>query len=217
MSIPFGGVTRPSSVVPGQADSPQHASANSPRLRNAAGYTLIELLTVVVLIGILSGMAVPHINVNHYRVDGAMHTLGTSLLGAQRLAVQKQHNIIIAFDVENARIRIHEDANNDGLVGDSERVRYEQLAEGVVFGRGSAPPHSRIGEKTVSFSWEQDGLPAIRFHRNGSANEEGGFYLTSRRAADSGKYSHETRALTIERATGRTSWFSFGSSWERRF
>lgn len=65
---------------------------------------------------------------------------------------------------------------------------------------------------------EQGGLPALTFHRDGSASEEGGFYITSRRAQVVGGYPQDTRAVEVERATGRPSWYRAGiNEWHRGF
>ena len=172
---------------------------------------------MITLIGILSSLAAPRINLDQHRVDSAARSLGLQLLTAQRAAVKSQHNVVVSFDVAEQRLRIHDDANNNGAIESGERVEYAELGEGVVFGRGAAPPHPLLGRSAVSFTRTQAGLPAVTFHRNGSAREEGGLYITSRRAATTESYSAETRALVITRATGRTSWFRFSSSWEQEF
>jgi hypothetical protein len=61
-------------------------------------------------------------------------------------------------------------------------------------------------------------MPAVVFHRDGSASEAGGFYLTSTRAATSGAHVEDTRAIELERATGRASWYKYGPPlWRRAF
>ena len=183
-----------------------------------SGYTLIEMMTVIVLIGILASLAIPHISTAQYKVDGATYSVGTHLLAAQRSAVMKQHNVVVAFDVNEGRIRIHEDVDNDGMIDRTENVRYEPLDEGIVFGRGAAPAHDWIGQETVSFSRMQDGLPAVSFRRNGSTAEQGGFYLTTRRAIDTGTHPEDARAVIISRATGRSSWFHYAApEWQGGF
>ncbi len=188
-----------------------------PSLRDRAGYSLIELLGVVVLLGILAGIAAPRIDFRRHLVAGAMEVAGTSLLKAQRLAVQGQHNVVVAVDVEGARLRIHADRDNDLRIDAGEPVRYEPLGEGVRVGRGAAPA-LMPGSGPVSFTREQDGWPALIFYRNGSASEEGGFYLTSARAADSREQASDARAVRVERATGRPSWYRYAPpGWKREY
>ncbi len=112
---------------------------------------------------------------------------------------------------------MHEDANNDGQLGGTERVRSVPLGDKVVFGRSTAPARP-MGSGAINFAKTVGGLPALIFRRSGSASEEGGFYLTSRRAADSGTRPTDARAIEIERATGRATWYRYTSpNWTRGF
>lgn len=187
---------------------------------NAAGYTLSEILIILVLVGILSAIAGPRLGIDHFRTDSAMQSVGSTMLLAQRLAVSRQHDVVVAFDEAANQIRVHEDANNNGIVDEGESVRFVGLQEGAVFGRGGALPF-RLGSdmfsSTIHFSGVQDGLPSVTFKRNGSASEQGGFYLTSPRAAGSDRYPSATRLVIVERATGRASWYRYGSRWEEGF
>lgn len=183
---------------------------------NARGVTLIELLTVVVIIGILAAIAIPRVDVTRYRVNTAMQAAGLTLLAAQREAVTRQYDVIVRFDAAESTIRVHHDANNDGAVDAGERVRGRPLGDNVVFGLAAAPAYA-IGPNAVTFTRTSAGVPAVTFHRNGSASEYGGVYITSRRAVLSGR-ANETRVLEVERATGRTTWYRYnGSAWIRGF
>ena len=213
--------TRPQSFSSDLPPSPCGCRCRSalfhPR-HGRSGYTLIEMMTVIVLIGILTSLAIPHMSIAQYKVDGATYSIGTHLLAAQRAAVMKQHNVVVAFDINEGRIRIHDDVDNDGVIDPTEHIRYETLEEGIVFGRGAAPAHDWIGQETVSFSRMQDGWPAVSFRRNGSTAEQGGFYLTTRRAIETGSHSEDARAVLISRATGRSSWFHYAASeWQGGF
>ncbi|HET6232875.1 MAG TPA: GspH/FimT family pseudopilin [Longimicrobiaceae bacterium] len=182
-----------------------------------AGYTLIEMLTVCVIVGIVSLMALPRLDVARYRSEQGMKHLGSVMAMAQRAAVAKQHNVVIAFDVAGRRLRVHSDENNNGVMDAGEPVRYEPLASGVTFSRGSAPQLS-MGAGPVTFAKVQAGIPAVTFSRNGTAGEEGGFYVTTIRATKASTYTSDARAVVIERATGRPTWYRYtGSAWERDF
>lgn len=188
-------------------------------LRRAAnaGFTMIEVIMVMVIIGLLAGFALPRIDIQRYRVESAMQGIGTTMLAAQRLAVTKQYDVVVMLDVANQSLRILEDANNDGIITTGERARGIPLGDQVVFGRGAAPVRS-MGPGPIEFTKLVNGLPAVTFHRSGSASEEGGFYLTSKWAATTGARASDTRAIEIERATGRASWFRYTPpTWTRGF
>lgn len=196
----------------GSPPSPAHI----PRYDHT-GFSLIEVLTLLVVLGIVTSIAVPRLDVQRYQIEGAMQSVGSTLLTAQRAAVQRQHNVIVSFDAANSRIRIHGDVDNDRAIDQGEPVRWEALGDGVRFGRAGAP--ALFGaEAAISFSLRQNGLPAVVFSRNGAASEEGGFYLTSARALRDAAYARDTRALRIDRSTGRAGWYRLnGTQWTREF
>jgi prepilin-type N-terminal cleavage/methylation domain-containing protein len=187
------------------------------RLHPAAGYSLIELLVVLTTLGILATVALPRIDVTQYRSDAAMHAVGSVLLGAQRAAVMKQHQVVVAFDVANRRIRVHDDLNDNNRVDAGERLIWQPLEDGVVFGRDGAPAQA-IGAGPITFTHQQNGMPSVTFLRNGAAEEEGGVYVTTRRARLSGTRPRDARLIVVARATGRPSWLSYQQgSWKTEF
>jgi type II secretory pathway pseudopilin PulG len=176
--------------------------------------TLIELMSVMVILGITLSMVGPRIDLHGYAVEAETRAVGSELMKAQRQAVQAQHDVVVAFDVEGGRLRVHADANVNGVIDGGEEVRQRPLGEHVTFGRGGLPAMF-AGDGAVTFTRLQEGLPSVTFRRNGSVDQEGGFYLTSVRNAEGG-HPDETRAVRILRATGRAEWFGYdGSNWVR--
>jgi prepilin-type N-terminal cleavage/methylation domain-containing protein len=186
------------------------------RTASLRGFTLIEILMTVVLIGMVAMFAVPKLNWSGYRINGAVRSV-TALLGrAQRLAVTDQYNVNVLFDVANNAIKIHEDANNDNVIQGTERVRTYPLGEGIVFGNGGAP--TRLYTTVpISFTRQQNGLLEIIFRRDGSASENGGFYITTTTAQNSAR-PQDARSIEVIRSTGRADWFQYtGSTWLQKF
>jgi hypothetical protein len=71
-----------------------------------------------------------------------------------------------------------------------------------------------MGGNPINFTKQVGGMPAVVFHRDGSASEFGGFYLTFA----TGNRAKDTRAVEIERATGRAVWYRYSPpSWRRIF
>ncbi len=175
-------------------------------IRQSAGFSLPELLVVLGLIGIMAGFFAPRIDVAKFRQDSAALEVATALNVAQQKAVLRGHSVRVGFDTANARLIVHDDANNDQSVDAGEDERVIELHDGVVFGLGGAPARN-----SVAFSFAEDpaGIPTIRFARNGGASEEGTLYLTSERSALSGSFTQDSRAITLERSTGRTTCYSY--------
>lgn len=178
-----------------------------------AGVTLIEMLVAIVVIGIMTSIALPRINLEAYKVNSAVRAVTSTLTYAQRLSVTLQHDVVVTFDQGGRRLRMHEDRNNDGTINNNERVTITQLENGVVFSRGATPAHA-IGSGALNFTRTQNGFPAVIFRRDGSASESGGFYLNSKRSVAAGT-THEARAGEIVRATGRVVWYRYTTAWTR--
>lgn len=180
------------------------------------GFSLPELLVVLLVISVLSVLVIPNIEILKYRMDGAARGVVAALVSAQRQAVVRQHDVIVAFDSTYHRLLIHQDSNNNGVIDSGESTRTVTFDDGVVFGLGGAPP--LYSSSSIGFTDTENGLPVARFIRSGSAGEEGHIYLTSERTAESDLYPKDTRAIHVDRATGRVTWYYYdGDQWRKGF
>lgn len=183
----------------------------------SAGFTIIELMIVMVMVGIVVALAAPNVDPTRNRMNSSMQLLGTTMLTAQRQAMYQQHDIVVRVDTAERRLRVHEDRDNDGSIDTGEHERSVPIGEGVVFGRGGAPAMG-FGSAPVVFTRTIGGLPAVVFHRDGSASSAGGFYVTSLRESRYGGKPADTRAITVARATGRAAWFRYrADGWQKAF
>lgn len=177
------------------------------------GFTIIEATFALMFIGVILAIAIPRLRTDHLKVDAGTRTAMLVLLGAQRTAVHKQHDVVVAFDTTSLLLRVHHDADNDGTMDAGENVSTIQL-EGVLFGRGAAPARP-MGGAAVTYTRTQAGLPAVTFQRGGSAGEFGGLYL---RPGVGVARAEDVRAIEIERSTGRASRLLYaGGQWTRGF
>lgn len=191
------------------------------RMRTQKGFTLIEMLIVIVIIGILAGFSLPKINLSRIRSKSAIQTLGTTMLALQRDAISRQHNVVLMIDPATNSLRALYDSTNDITINNSERTRAIALGEEIVFGRPTAVPARSFGGNAVNFTTTEitTGQPSIVLYRNGSAKEFGGLYLSTRKAM-MGAPGHqgETWAMEVVRATGRAEWLRWnGTAWVRGF
>lgn len=169
-----------------------------------SGFTLVELIYVVIILGILTGFAAPFIDVSRFRLNSAVMEVTTQLMSAQRYAVLRGHDVVISFDEDEKWMRIHLDANNDGLIQDDENTAVAQLGEGVTFGRAPGTTLSASTEN-VTFTQKQGPFKALTFHRNGSASEMGFIYLTFARSS----LPKSNRAVEIVRSTAKVKCWSY--------
>ncbi len=188
----------------------------SSRRAIRSGFSIPELLVVLFLVSVLALFIVPNMEIVKYRMDGAARGAVAALVSSQRQAVVRQHDVIVAIDTTYRRLRIHQDRNNNGAIDSGEPVRMVPFDDDVVFGLGGAP--ALFGSDVVGFTDTQDGMPVARFIRTGSAGEEGYFYLTSARTVATSLYPKDTRAVKVDRATGRVTWYYYdGDQWIQGF
>jgi prepilin-type N-terminal cleavage/methylation domain-containing protein len=182
--------------------------------RPAAGFTLIEAVMVMALVGLIAAFAVPRLDFSRFRVNGAVRGVAGVLAVAQRSAVTLQNNVNVVFNTDAHQITIHEDADNDNIIDNGERTRSYPVGEGIEFGRGGAPARL-YGADRVSFTRRLNGMPVLVFRRDGSASESGGIYLTTTRATRTATPA-DARSVEVVRATGRAEWYRYdGSAWRR--
>jgi prepilin-type N-terminal cleavage/methylation domain-containing protein len=189
------------------------AGARRPARRDGSrGFTVIELLVVLVMVGVIAVMAVPRIHYERYRADAAMRGVRSSLLGAQRSAIMRQTNVVVGFDEALRLLVILEDTNNNCTADPGERLTTRPLEEGTRF----APPPSPFGAPVAgavsgSRLCVMRGLPAIQFLRDGAASTDLDAYLTSGRGGTT-----DFRLVRVTPATGRSDTYRFdGSTWRR--
>jgi prepilin-type N-terminal cleavage/methylation domain-containing protein len=191
------------------------------RPRSQSGYTLIETLIVLVMIGLVAAIGLPRVNISRLQAKSSIQALGTTMLALQREAISRQHNIVVMVDTAGRQLRVLFDANNNLAIGTGERIRGIPLGDGIVFGRSGLVPPRSFGGAAVNFTTTETttSLPAVVFFRNGSAREFGGLYLTSPQAlAGDPNHQNETWAMELIRATGRAEWMRWnGSTWKRGF
>ena len=182
----------------------------NPPVLNRAGMTLLELMVVLSVISVLSGIAITRLNTVGFKMDAAARVTHAAVQQGQRLALTRQFDVIVSFDRATRRVRIAEDANNDGAIAPDERVRWRALEDSARF---DDPPRAVNGGGASAIDGDNlrivDGMPSIIFRRSGSASSELAVYLGSKRG-DADDY----RAVQVSRATGRVEWFKFvGGQW----
>jgi prepilin-type N-terminal cleavage/methylation domain-containing protein len=178
--------------------------------RQMRGFSISELVVVLVIAGIVSAIALPNIDYRRYRADAATNTLRGTLQHAQRLSIVRQYDVIVQFDLDGRRMRIIEDVNNNRVADEGERVIVRPVEEGISF---IVPPRGVNGAVETAIVGSNlrviDGLPSITFHRNGSASSDLELYLSAHSPRGS-----DIRAVVVTQSTGRAEGARYlGSNW----
>ncbi len=180
----------------------------------SGGFTIVELVIVIAVVGVLGSIAAPSFNAGRWRAEAGIHEVMAGLGSAQRLAVLRQHDVVVTFLEDDDALRIHRDADNDGVEDPGEDVRLQELPETIGFGLGATP--GMAGDpSTTTVTFDDDGAgPQLVFHRNGSASQAGRLYLRPLRGSMADEAA-AARALSVERSTGEDRCFSYQTgSWE---
>lgn len=169
------------------------------------GYTLGELLWVIVILSVVAGLAIPKLDWMKYRLNAEQRNLAMQLSYAQRLAVSLQHNVQVTIDNGQRRLIVDEDSNNDGTYSASERRRVVQLIDGLNFTRNGAPDLPSPAPTNV--------ITTIVYRRDGSADQSGVIFMNTTRGVNLGN-NKDARALEVTRATGRAVTYKYlNSAW----
>jgi len=192
----------------------QYCTTHPNRTRWRLGFTLIELVMVLALIGLLAGIAIPRINVARMKSDGAARLVRMAVMTAQRTSITRQSNTIVSFDLTNSRIRVVEDYNNNDTLNTTDRVYWRALPEGVQF---RTPTMGRVIGGTATSALQGSDLRTVSLYssiimrRDGSASSDAEIYFSARADVPT-----DYRAMTIDRSTGRTDLYRWtGTAWVR--
>lgn len=182
---------------------PAHDNRSRNRIRR--GFTLAEMMVVVVITGMMITLAIPRVDTTKWRADAIATIVRTTLQYAQRQAITRQHDMVVSFDTTGERIRTFWDANNSGTLNTSERVTWRGLDVGVLF---TDPAVSGLSGSTITkpVNGAQigtlTGYPTVTFHRDGSVSTDAEIYI---KVAAHGPPWY--RAIRLTQATGRVDWY----------
>jgi prepilin-type N-terminal cleavage/methylation domain-containing protein len=176
-----------------------------PGGRKRPGFTLIEMAVVLTLTGIIAALAYPRIDASRYKADSVVTAVRSVMQQAQRASLVSQHDVIVSFDLTSHRVRVVWDANNDHLIGVTERVTWTTLTSGNRFATPPMGIHGTVESAVVGSNIRLlTDMPTVTFHRDGSLSSDLEIYMSTV------ALPVRWRAVTVVQATGRTDWYRKG-------
>lgn len=166
------------------------------------GFTMLEVVVVLLITGIIAGLAYPRIDMSRYKADAVVTGVRSAMQQAQRASLVAQYDVIVSFDITGQRIRIAWDSNNDHYITDGERVTWTSLSSGNKFAVPASGVRGAVSASIVGATVRtMDDMPTVTFHRDGSLSSDLEIYMST--------IGHPThwRAVTVVQATGRSDWF----------
>jgi type IV fimbrial biogenesis protein FimT len=187
--------------------------------KRESGFTLLGLLSAVVILGILAGIAIPSYQswLPKSRVSGAAREFFSDLQLARMSAISENNNYVITFDTGNNRYSIYDDNDNDFDTSGVESgellktVDIDDRYQGIGYGyiAGNNPSGNPItGEVTFTGT-----PPSVTFKSTGLSNKAGSVYLIP--TTDTSRKDRQ-RAITVS-IIGRVRLYRHtgtGSVWE---
>ncbi len=182
------------------------------RVHNNKGYTLVELLVILVVLAILAAFAIPNYSqwAERYEINGEARKLYLDLQLARITALRNNNNVVITFDTGTNSYLIHNDTDSDGVQDGGENLKNVSLEHNVQFGFYGTSVTDMDGNLVNSPLTLVAGGSVITFNARGEASTSGSMYLIH--GSDVGVGNHRLKGISVVDATGAVELWEYDSS-----
>jgi prepilin-type N-terminal cleavage/methylation domain-containing protein len=193
------------------------SATRSDRLRRQAGYTMLELLAALAIIGIVSGIAFT-IFINtlpSMRADYALQLLQAQLRQAREISIDQRRNLTMTFQGTQELVTVRQNLPS-GSTTLSDYCLPNLMSYAVVSGVPDLPAPDNTGNaKAVNFS-NCITLPcSLYFYSDGSIGDASGNPLNGTIFISQGGQSQTARAVAILGTTGKIKGYRYaGGGWQ---
>lgn len=128
------------------------------RVKAVAGYTLLELITVIILLGILSVTAVSRFDLDPFETAGFEQELRSALRFAQKFAIVSGCEVEVDVSAAGYALRVRDDADTDGCLAAGDP--FNTLLNNPTGGVFSAAPPAGVVVSAANFVYDRQGRPS---------------------------------------------------------
>lgn len=186
-------------------------------MRHRRGYTLIEMMIVITLIAIVTATAMPHIDYQAGRQDGAARAVRGALQQAQAYAVSSQHEVWVVVDAGKNRVIAVQDPSDSNQYVTTDHYWSIPMQEGAKLGLGAVSPLPGDAAPTLGVAITTPATIApgalssvttgFVFRADGAVSSNAQIYITSLRGQ-----ARDSRAIDVTQATGRVDLYKYNAT-----
>jgi MSHA pilin protein MshC len=127
-------------------------------LRNNIGFSLLELLSIILILGIISAVAVSRLDINPFRAAGFTQELMSAIRFAQKFAIVSGCQVEVDVSASCYALRVRDDATANGCLAATQP--FGTPLNNPTGGTFTAAPPAGVTVSAANFSYDRQGRPS---------------------------------------------------------